>query len=130
MSAHTKLPELLKLRPDVAILPECAAPEIPAARSVYDSASSHAWIGKSPTKGLAVLTFGAFKLERPESSGTTTGRFALPVRIRGPVSFNLLALWTQGADSFSGYVRNGESATQYHDQFLRAAPSVSRRRLQ
>ena len=124
MKAQAKLPELLKLRPDVVVLPECAGPEIAAARAVYGAASSHAWVGLYPTKGLAVLTFGAYKLERPEPSGTPTGRFALPVHVRGPVSFNLLALWTQGPGGLAGYVRNGECAFQDHEQFLRAAPAV------
>src|SRR4051812_25584498 len=96
MKAQAKLPELLKLRPDVAVLPECAAPEIVAARSVYAAASSHAWIGQHSIKGLAVLTFGAYTLERSQPAGIATGNFALPVHVRGPVSFNLLALWTQG----------------------------------
>lgn len=124
MKAQAKLPELLKLRPDVAVLPECAAPEVAAARSVYAAASAHAWIGQYPTKGLAVLTFGGYTLEQSEARGVVTGEFALPVHVRGPVSFNLLALWTQGSGGFGRYVRNGEAALQDHEQFVRAAPTV------
>jgi exonuclease III len=124
MKAQAKLPELLKLRPDVAILPECAAPEIAAARSVYGSASSHAWVGQYSIKGLAVLTFGAYTLEQSQPTGIATGKFALPVHVRGPVSFNLLALWTQGIGGLVRFVRNAEAALHDHEQFVRAGPAV------
>jgi hypothetical protein len=124
MKAQAKLPELLKLRPDVAVLPECAAPEIAAARSVYDAASSHAWIGQHSTKGLAVLTFGAYVLEHAQRPSVVTGKFALPVHVRGSVSFNLLALWTQSPGGFPWFVRNAEAALHDHEQFLRAGSAV------
>ena len=49
MAMHRKLEPLLALRPDIAILSECAGPEVAAARAVYGAAQSHAWVGDLPT---------------------------------------------------------------------------------
>lgn len=117
MAAHRKLAELLSLRPDVVILPECAAPDVPAAAPLYAAASSHSWTGTHRTKGIAVLGFGQYVVE-VVSSSPATGFHALPVRVRGPTSFNLLGLWTQG-QGFRAYVESAEAALRDHEGFLR-----------
>ena len=124
MAAHTKLEELLALRPDIAVLPECAAPEVAAAKSVYASSSSHTWVGDYPQKGLAVLAFGQYVLEPAAVPDLIKGRFALPVHVRGPVSFNLLAVWTQNAGRVPRYVRSADDALTDHDAFLRSGPVI------
>ncbi len=92
MRLHDKVGRLRALRPDVAIVPECACPEVLLRRAPDLEARDFAWDGAIPRKGLAVLAFGPFGLEidrahRPRS-GTT-----LPVRVTGPVSFRLVAVW-------------------------------------
>ena len=94
MAIHNKFDTLLALRPDVALLQECASPDIPVAQPVYAASSSHAWTGTLATKGLAVLGFGAWSVA-PLLAGPR-GNLSLPVRVHGPRSFTVLALWTQG----------------------------------
>ncbi|HEX8791138.1 MAG TPA: endonuclease/exonuclease/phosphatase family protein [Polyangiaceae bacterium] len=100
MGMHRKLEALLALRPDIAVLSECASPDVHAARPVFDAATSYAWNGRLPTKGLAVLTFGDFRLRTlpPRASSS----HALPVRIEGPIRLPLLAVWTQQPDYIEG----------------------------
>lgn len=121
--AHERLPDLLPLRPDVVVLSECASPVVQAAQVVFASAASSRWVGSIKTKGLAVLTFGPFRLADPDHPYTTTGRWALPVRVTGPVHFNLLAVWAQGS-GYAAYVSSVEAAIQDHQAFLASGPAV------
>jgi len=120
MGMHRKLDALLALRPDIAVLPECASPDVRAARPVYDAATSHAWNGRLATKGLAVLTFGDFRVRSlpPRESAM----HALPVRIDGPGSIRLplLAMWTQQPH----YIEGAHQALDVHRRLFAKSPGV------
>lgn len=118
MGMHRKLDALLALRPDIAVLPECASPEVRAARPIYDAATSHAWNGRLLTKGMAVLTFGAFRLRTlpPRASSL----HALPVRIEGPVQVPLLAVWTQQPD----YIEGAHQALDTNRRLFAKGPGI------
>jgi exodeoxyribonuclease-3 len=118
MAIHNKCEELLALRPDVALLQECASPAIPSAQPIYSASSSHAWTGKLATKGLAVLGFGAWTVA-PLRAGPR-GDLSLPVRVQGPQSFTMLALWTQGP----GYVSEAHASLDSHAHLLSGGPLV------
>ena len=124
MAAHTKVASLLALKPDIAVLPEYAAPEVEAAKEVYRAASSRAWVGDYAHKGLAVLAFGDYMVEPVAGSGVVKGRSALPVRVRGPLAFNLLAVWAQDAGGVMRYVRNAMDALDDHQALLRSQPAM------
>ena len=58
MALHRKLAALLTLRPDVAVLSECASPERLAERLGAGALGCEpVWIGANRDKGLAVLAF-------------------------------------------------------------------------
>ncbi len=94
--AHDKLEALLSLRPDVAVIPECAHPEVLLAKAPQLGApwgdASIDWVGESRQKGLAVIAFGPYRLERAAEYRADLRHF-LPVRVTGPESCNLLATW-------------------------------------
>lgn len=118
MAAHRKLDVLRELRPDVVVLAECASPRVPAAQPVYAAATTSAWVGTHETKGLAVLTFGAWTLRAlPQRPG---GRLATAVVVDGPTPFHLLALWTQSP----GYVEQAHAAVDTHTDLFFAGPTV------
>ena len=80
MALRHKFEALLALRPDVAIIQECAKPDEgwrPACRDAD-------WIGFNAQKGLGIFTFGDLTLRRHASY---SDRFSLylPVEIRRPV---------------------------------------------
>jgi exodeoxyribonuclease-3 len=92
MRLHDKVEQLCGLRPDLAVIPECACPEVLLRRCLELGPSDFAWEGVHPSKGLAVLAFGRWRLEvdplhRPRTSST------LPLRVSGPASLRLLAVW-------------------------------------
>jgi hypothetical protein len=60
MGFHKKYEPLLALKPDVAIIPECANMELLKKSSPDFKPTSSIWIGDNQPKGLAVFTFGQF----------------------------------------------------------------------
>lgn len=130
MALHRKLTALMALRPDVAVLPECASPERLAARlgaTTLDGAP--VWIGCNPDKGLAVLAFNGYRARLAEDVYQKTLRFIAPVRIEGPVRFNLLAVWAQ---NFSDGIRRKRQAgpvrrglARYYRAFLSEGPAIA-----
>lgn len=127
MALHRKLEALRSLAPDVAVLSECARPEIVAERAGLASLDADSvWIGDNRHKGLAVLGFNGYRVALDERY-RASHRYGAPVRVSGPRRFNLLAVWAQ---NFSGGVTRKRqpgplrlALHRYHG-FLAEAPSV------
>lgn len=92
MALHKKLDALARLAPDVAILPEAGEPSRVSNRIESTVSRTYEWIGSDPNKGLGVMAFAPFELK---SAGPPNQEleWVLPLRVRGPVAFNLLAMW-------------------------------------
>ena len=61
MALRQKFDRLLSLRPDVAVIQECADP---TAIGWQPACAAYDWIGFNPDKGLGVFTFGDLALSR------------------------------------------------------------------
>ena len=86
-AVHKKLPVLHeRLHPDVAIVPECARPDIVAEKLGAAPWTSVAWVGDKPQKGLAVFSFGGFQLEQ-DPCRVPDLHWTLPVNVTGPSEF-------------------------------------------
>lgn len=92
MAFDRKLSRLLALEPDVAIISECAHTDILRRKTPNFRPSGQAWVGENPNKGLAVFTFGAYSISSVSDLGSMFPYIA-PMKIKGPVSFNLLGVW-------------------------------------
>jgi endonuclease/exonuclease/phosphatase family protein len=93
MGFQRKYEHLLALRPDIAIIPECANLERLSENAPTFKPSSSIWIGENPRKGLGVFTFGAFGGFLSHCYEDGPYPFIAPIEISGPISFNLLAVW-------------------------------------
>ena len=62
------------------------------ARALDGRPITSAWIGRSPVKGLGVYAFPPWSIE-PAFVIEPRLEWVLPVRINGPSTFNLLAVW-------------------------------------
>ena len=89
---HRKFEALLALEPDIAIVSECAEPEVLARKCrLPDFSAPPVWTGRDLNRGLAVFFFN-------EARGHIHGRFrdglerVLPVEVAAPRRFNLLAV--------------------------------------
>lgn len=125
MALHDKHEYLLALAPDIAIIPECANIDVMRKKAPYFLPASAIWIGDNRQKGLGVFTFGPYHAEQ---SGTYKNDFPhiFPVRIHGPTSFNLLAVWACHAHKNSFEARQGPlmRAMSTYRAFIQDGPSV------
>jgi hypothetical protein len=112
---------LRSLHPDVAVVPECAAPEAKSVRKVHECASlsGHAWMGGNVHKGLAVFTFGSYRIANRQE-GTGASRYSMHASIEGPFPFELVAAWTQAP----GYVENAHAALDAHRETLESGRAI------
>jgi hypothetical protein len=106
---ETKLGRLRTLRPDVAVLQECAHPPREEASAV--------WFGSDPRQGIAVVVKPPLRvLAEPPRKGTDS-MFA--AQVRGPFSFTVLATWAQPEPTYSEALRRGLQV--YRDLLLGGA---------
>ena len=127
MALHRKVDALLALRPDLAIVSECARPDVLCARGARAlSKGATLWMGDNLNKGLGVFAFNGYEVSRAEPFFPTL-RYILPLRVSGPRAFNLMAVWAQNASA--GITRKRQSGplrralTSYQD-FLQSGPTV------
>ena len=119
MALHRKAGALLALRPDIAIVSECARPDIMCRRAPIDwFEADPVWIGNNPNKGLGVFTFNGYTATQHDTFHHTL-KYIAPVRINGPEDFNLLAVWAQNASGGNTRKRQAgplrRALTKYRD---------------
>ena len=127
MAFHRKVDALLSLKPDIAVVSECAAPgrlRRPAEQDWMEN--DPVWIGRSEAKGLAIFTFNGYRA-RLSPDYWPNLRYIAPVHIQGPMRFNLLAVWAQNASG--GIMRKHQlgplrRALSRYRSFLEEAPVV------
>ena len=127
MALHRKLGALLALRPDVAVVSECASPDR-LVRQLEAGAlgSKPVWVGANPDKGLAVFGFNGFRVAL--AKGHDRGLdFIAPVNVNGPARFRLLAVWAQNASG--GNTRKDQAGPLHHALTRYADLLKSRKRI-
>jgi hypothetical protein len=110
----TKLSALARLGADVAVVPE--SPKLTS------ESNRERWFGDNPRKGLAVLTAPDFELTRVDT-GFNLPRYVVPLQVRGPCSFLLLAVWAQN-DGVDRYVRGLVRAVDLCEPLIISQPTV------
>jgi hypothetical protein len=100
---------LARLGPDIAVVPECGD-DLDAPDGCF------LWVGKNHHKGLAVLSYGNYRLAGVKRHGGI--KWALPVKVTGPHEFFLLALW-----NMPPYDCDLRAVDEYH-RLLLAQPAV------
>lgn len=125
-AAHRKLSAILDLQPDVAVIAECAHPDILAKKAKYFRPSSSDWVGDNPHKGLAVFTFGSYSMTRAANWDPSL-RYFLPACVSGPESVNLLATWAFSRSDPPTAIPNSPSlrdAVEHYRDFLSSTVAV------
>jgi exodeoxyribonuclease-3 len=92
MALHKKLDALARIAPDVVVLPEAGESSMLPERTISSETRTYEWMGGIPYKGLGAMAFTPFKLEQACPPDRNL-EWVLPLRVRGPVDFNLLAVW-------------------------------------
>lgn len=82
-----KTPLLERFSADVVVIPEIAAPSVESDQVL--------WFGENRKQGLAVVARWPYKLTKlPEWPNSP--KYVVPIRVEGPRSFTLFAVWTLG----------------------------------
>jgi exodeoxyribonuclease III len=107
-----KVSALESLQPDVAVLSEALEP--------IEESAQLLWFPSNASRlGIQVRSFGQNKLKRLPSADLPN--CVVPVRVSGPANFNLVAVWTWPAPSYTKAFLNGLSA---YANLLRRGPTV------
>lgn len=94
MALPRKWSALRALKPDVAVVQECASPERLGSRIADLGPGRCLWTGDNPNKGMALFAFGHWRLE-PMGDRLADADYFLPARAVGPAaSFSLLGAWS------------------------------------
>lgn len=122
MALRLKFARLRSLRPDVAVIQECADPGAP--RGWRPDCAAYDWIGFNPTKGLGIFAFGDLALTRHPGYAPRYALY-LPVTVSGWCRFNLLGAWAADPRRVpAGATHDPLAALQHYRRFLAEAPSV------
>lgn len=122
---HRKWPSLMTMAPDLAIISECADLDTLRPKAPAFQPSDAIWVGHNRNKGLAVFAFGDYRLQR-HGRGDQSITYAIPVRVRGPETINLLAMWAHhGMTSYASAMQGpAQLAVQRYRRFLQKWPSI------
>jgi hypothetical protein len=122
---HRKWPSLMAMAPDVAIVSECADPDTLRAKAPGFQPSDAFWVGRNRNKGLGVFAFGDYRM-LAYGRGDPSITYAIPVRVGGPVTVNVLAVWAHHGKTFYASAMQGPTqlAVRRYRRFLREGPSV------
>jgi exodeoxyribonuclease-3 len=124
---HEKTERLTDLRPDLAIIPECARPDALRAKAPGFKFSGFEWQGDDANKGLGVFAFGDVTLRRHESWDQQYHLF-MPVEVRGPLTANLLAVWAfhhRAPQTVTPNPVTLRQAIAHYAPFLQEAPGIA-----
>ena len=91
---HRKFAPLAALKPDIAVISECADLDRLRDKAPLFVPKETIWIGENPNKGLGVFAFNGYGIELSECHDPSI-KYVAPVRVSGHKSFNLLAVWAQ-----------------------------------
>lgn len=90
---HNKIDRLLTLQPDVAVVSECADPEVLARKCrLPEFSAAPLWHGDGPNHGVGVFFFNGAAGRRHERFDRDL-KMLLPIEVTKPQRFNLLAVW-------------------------------------
>jgi exodeoxyribonuclease III len=120
-AAHKKIALLQQLAPDLAILPECAAPAVIGAQCPAFTFTDAQWQERSRHKGLGVFSFGNVQLTRARPFDPRYAVF-LPLSVTGPRCFNVLAVWALNFHPTAGL--SMPDALRFYRSFLSRREAV------
>ena len=123
-----KLNALEDLRPDIAIVPECESPQRLWGKQPLLAPIPMEWIGDDEQRGLGVLAFNAYRIKRHADYDPSL-RWMLPVEVRGPLDFHLLAVWAMNhrLPQSEGEELSGQplEPVERYRAFLSASPALA-----
>ncbi|CAN5622497.1 endonuclease/exonuclease/phosphatase family protein [soil metagenome] len=113
-SYEKKFPLLEALAPDVAVVQECARPELESDTCI--------WFGDNVKQGVAIQSAPPYKLTRLPTLERVP-KYVVPIGVSGPIEFTMLAVWSQGKQTYS-YVEAVVKAVEMYNHMFAQSPTV------
>jgi len=112
-------------KPDILIVQECECPENLKFSTGTRVPSDIIWFGDNPHKGLAIFSYGDFKLNVLDAHNKDL-QMIVPVSVTGGrFNFNLFAVWAFNPGDLDGkYIEQVWKAIHYYADLLLAKPTV------
>ncbi len=119
MAFRKKARVILKYKPDILVIQECEHTDKIKFPPRTPPPTSALWIGSNLHKGLAVFSFGKYRLKLHDNY-TDSLRLVAPVLVTGGAcEFHLLAIWSNNPSDKDGrYVAQVWKAIHYYDKLL------------
>ncbi len=111
--ATKKLPLLDSLASTISVIQECPRPS--------QNDNSTLWFGDNPRQGIAVIASAGYRVSPIPTREVP--RYIIPIQVTGPVSFLLLAVWSQQDLNFR-YVKAIIRAVECYGDLIVAQPTV------
>jgi exodeoxyribonuclease-3 len=111
MAYRNKDKYILKLNPDIVVVPEC--------ENMGEQRLKRLWFGDNQKKGLGIFSYSAFELEL-HSNYNSAFKYVIPIKVSGPIEFDLLAIWAKNDlnDIRKRYIGQIWLAINYYKEIL------------
>ena len=125
MAFRKKAHLLMQYEPDILVIPECENPERLKFPSTEIVPNDVIWHGTNVNKGLAILSFGAYRLKLMDEHNDTL-RTILPITVTGgEKEFTLFGIWANNpADKPNQYVGQVWKALQCYEHLINNTPVI------
>jgi len=119
-----KADAVLSQKPDLAVIQECEnLPKLKFSQDTPPPNQQH-WDGSNPSRGVGIFAYGDYRFSLYENYATTI-QYCIPLRVTGPQSFHLIAIWAMPhSDRKQSYIGQVYKAVEAYRDFIRQADTV------
>jgi exodeoxyribonuclease III len=120
MAFRKKADFILKLKPDILIVPECEHPDKLKFNLDTPKYTDVLWFGSNQNKGLAILSYSNFKFKLIDTHNPDL-RMIIPIAVSdGNIQFTLFAIWAYNPmDADYKYVGQIWKAISYYESLMK-----------
>jgi exonuclease III len=120
MAFRKKAEFILKLKPDVLIVPECEHLDKLKYEDDTIMPTNTLWFGTNQNKGLGIFSYGSFKLKLIKTHNPDL-RMIVPIAVTGGYKFTLYAIWANNpADPDGQYVEQVWKALNHYENGIKS----------
>jgi exodeoxyribonuclease III len=111
MAYRKKAESILKWHPDLAVIPEC--------EYLGEPTTKRLWFGDNRKKGIGIFSYSDYEFELHKGYNTDF-KYIIPIKVKGPSEFNLLAIWAMNdtIDARRRYIGQIYLAINYYKGLL------------
>ena len=119
MAFRKKASVIMAHKPDILVIIECEHPEKLVYTTDTPEPTDRLWFGKNQHKGLAIFSYGAYRLKLLEVHNEQL-KMIIPIEVTGGYfRFNLFLVWAYNPDDIEGrYITQVWKALNYYDELL------------